>query len=49
MTGYGRDEYRRRTHAAGFNEHLIKPLDLNALEALLADPGDVDPARESSS
>jgi CheY-like chemotaxis protein len=36
MTGYGRDEDRRRALDAGFNEHLVKPLDLDALEMLLA-------------
>ena len=36
MTGYGREEDRRRTREVGFNEHLVKPLDLDALEILLA-------------
>src|SRR5262249_54091870 len=36
MTGHGREEDRRRTGEAGFNEHLVKPLDLDALEVLLA-------------
>jgi signal transduction histidine kinase/ActR/RegA family two-component response regulator len=38
MTGYGREEDRRRAREAGFNEHLVKPLDLDALELLLAQP-----------
>jgi two-component system CheB/CheR fusion protein len=36
MTGYGRDEDRLRTQSAGFRHHLVKPLDLDALEGLLA-------------
>lgn len=36
MTGYGRNEDRLRTMSAGFNHHLVKPLDLDALEVLLA-------------
>src|SRR5262249_48038208 len=36
MTGYGQDEDRRRTQEAGFNAHLVKPLDLDALHELLS-------------
>ncbi|MEX2157745.1 MAG: ATP-binding protein [Gemmatimonadales bacterium] len=36
LTGYGRTEDRRRSRDAGFDSHLIKPVDLNALNALLA-------------
>lgn len=35
LTGWGQDEDRRRSEAAGFNHHLIKPVDPAALEALL--------------
>ena len=35
MTGYGLEEDRRRSHEAGFNAHLVKPVDLDALTALL--------------
>ena len=35
LTGYGRQEDRRRALAAGFDEHLAKPVELGALEALL--------------
>jgi PAS domain S-box-containing protein len=35
MTGYGQDEDRRRTRAAGFAAHLIKPVDPTALEKLV--------------
>jgi PAS domain S-box-containing protein len=36
MTGYGSDEDRTRSAESGFDEHLVKPLDFAALEALLA-------------
>jgi signal transduction histidine kinase len=39
LTGYGRDEDRRRARAAGFDEHLTKPADPAALEAILASAG----------
>ena len=35
-TGFGQDEDRRRTAEAGFDHHLVKPIDLGALESLLA-------------
>src|SRR5206468_44590 len=36
LTGYGRDEDRRRARAAGLDERLTKPADPAALEAILA-------------
>jgi signal transduction histidine kinase/ActR/RegA family two-component response regulator len=36
LTGWGQEEDRRRTSDAGFDFHLIKPADINALETLLA-------------
>jgi PAS domain S-box-containing protein len=39
MTGYGQDDDRHRSQAAGFNAHMIKPLDLDALQAILARSG----------
>ncbi len=35
LTGWGNDEDRRLSQAAGFNFHLVKPVDLAALEELL--------------
>jgi signal transduction histidine kinase/CheY-like chemotaxis protein len=35
VTGYGQDEDRRRCREAGFNAHLVKPVDLDALRASL--------------
>jgi len=40
MTGYGREDDRRRSHEAGFDRHLVKPVSLDALDALLALSGD---------
>ena len=36
-TGYGQDSDRRRSLDAGFDHHLVKPLDLHALYAILDD------------
>ncbi len=38
LTGYGGEDDRRRSQEAGFNAHLVKPLDLDALNGLLARP-----------
>ena len=35
LTGWGKDEDRRLSQEAGFNAHLVKPVDLAALEDLL--------------
>jgi CheY-like chemotaxis protein len=35
LTGYGQPGARQRSADAGFNDHLVKPIDLNALERLL--------------
>jgi CheY-like chemotaxis protein len=36
LTGYGSEDDRRRSRAAGFDGHLVKPIDFDALERLLA-------------
>jgi CheY-like chemotaxis protein len=36
LTGYGQDEDRRRSRDAGFDHHLVKPVDLDALSKLFA-------------
>jgi two-component system CheB/CheR fusion protein len=36
VTGYGQEEDRRRSAAAGFDHHLVKPVDLGELQELLA-------------
>ena len=35
ITGYGRDEDRARSRRAGFDYHLVKPIDPRALESIL--------------
>jgi CheY-like chemotaxis protein len=36
LTGWGQDEDRRRTQESGFDHHLTTPVDLAALQTLLA-------------
>jgi len=35
LTGYGQDEDRRRSLEAGFDHHLVKPVDLEMLARVL--------------
>lgn len=35
LTGWGQDEDRKRSVAAGFNHHLVKPADIEQLRQLL--------------
>jgi CheY-like chemotaxis protein/two-component sensor histidine kinase len=37
VTGWGQQRDRRRAHAAGFNHHLVKPVDLAELQRVLED------------
>jgi CheY-like chemotaxis protein len=37
LTGWGQDEDKRRSAEAGFNGHLVKPVELGALEKLLSE------------
>jgi CheY-like chemotaxis protein len=38
LTGWGQDDDRRRTLGAGFDAHLVKPVQYEAVRALLASP-----------
>jgi CheY-like chemotaxis protein len=51
LTGWGQEDDRRRSHEAGFDYHLIKPTDLDALRALIisvATRSRPDTARDST-
>ena len=37
LTGWGQEEDRRRSQEAGFDHHLVKPVELAALQTLLAE------------
>ncbi|MDY3551774.1 response regulator [Gemmata sp. JC717] len=39
LTGWGKDEDRRRTKEAGFDYHFVKPADLSQVDAVLAGLG----------
>jgi CheY-like chemotaxis protein len=36
LTGYGQEDYRRRSQEVGFDYHWIKPVNLAMLEGLLS-------------
>jgi len=44
VTGWGQDEDRRRSKEAGFDHHLTKPVELDALQSLLASTSRPRPA-----
>jgi CheY-like chemotaxis protein len=43
VTGYGQDHDRRRSAAAGFDEHLVKPVDLDHLAVVMQQMARVGP------
>jgi CheY-like chemotaxis protein len=36
LTGWGQEKERQFTRAAGFDHHLIKPVDLESMKAVIA-------------
>ena len=38
VSGWGQDDDRRKSREAGFDNHLVKPVDYNTLLKLLAEP-----------
>ena len=38
VSGYGQEEDRRRSRAAGFDHHLVKPVDFDSLVSLIHRP-----------
>jgi CheY-like chemotaxis protein len=43
ITGWGQPDNRRQARASGFDHHLMKPVALSTLQALLAAPPDPEP------
>lgn len=48
LTGYGQPEDRQRALAAGFDEHLIKPVSINALRQAIKDASGATQRRAAS-
>jgi signal transduction histidine kinase/ActR/RegA family two-component response regulator len=48
LTGWGQEEDRRRSREAGFNHHLLKPVDIEELKALLSENQDPSRSRDVS-
>ena len=48
LTGYGQAADRLRSQAAGFDDHLVKPVDIDRLDALLSEPA-LAPSESDSS
>ena len=48
LTGWGQEEDRQKSREAGFDGHMVKPVDLAALMKLLAETG-ISPPAESAS
>lgn len=46
VTGWGQDEDRQRTQAAGFAAHLVKPIRIAQLEAVISGIVEADRARK---
>ncbi len=38
VTGYGEEQARGRSEAAGFDHHLVKPVNFDTLSSLMARP-----------
>ncbi|MFL5245838.1 MAG: PAS domain S-box protein [Gemmataceae bacterium] len=43
MTGYGQEDDRRRSQQAGFDHHLVKPVNLADLQKLIGEPRMAEP------
>src|SRR5206468_1629463 len=46
VTGWGQDADRRKTHEAGFDHHLVKPVGIGSLNQLLHNAGILKDQRE---
>jgi DNA-binding response OmpR family regulator len=47
LTGWGQEGDRQRTLEHGFDHHLVKPLDLQELNAIIGTPESMAPAISS--
>jgi PAS domain S-box-containing protein len=47
VTGYGQPADKKRALDAGFHHHLVKPVDLRALERLVTSPSEAPPSSRS--
>ena len=49
LTGYGQEEDRKRSQAAGFDYHLVKPVDTEVLQNLIVTqrPANAEPSRQA--
>jgi DNA-binding response OmpR family regulator len=47
LSGYGEEGDRRRSREAGFDQHLVKPVDPDILRAMLTPGGGQNPASRS--
>ncbi len=43
LTGFGMEDDIRKSHEAGFQHHLVKPIDLNKLDSLIQEGAAVRP------
>ena len=48
LTGFGMEDDIRKSHDAGFQHHLVKPIDLNKLDSLIQDGAAALPGKSSA-
>jgi CheY-like chemotaxis protein len=45
LTGYGQDSDRKLSTEAGFDDHLVKPIDVGTLNSVIRQLTSADPSR----